>query len=317
MLERVDAQLLSGLQAFTSQGGVDLSDIPAQRLSSNAMLELMKTQIPPVLGVASEDRLIPGPADAPDVAIRISRPIGSEELPVLLWMHGGGYVIGSIDVDDFMVKQMALAAQCAIVSVEYRLAPEHPFPAPIEDCYAALKWIYRNAGEMNFDRSRIAIGGASAGGGLAASLGLLARDRGEIPLAFQLLIYPMLDDTNIAAPSDESPDTLIWSRRNNLLGWRAYLGCEPGDEGTSEYASAARAADLSALPPTFISVGALDLFLEESMEYARRLMRAGAATELHVYPGAFHVFDGVAPGADVVQRFNRDRDSALKRAFAR
>jgi acetyl esterase/lipase len=199
--------------------------------------------------------------------------------------------------------------------VDYRLAPETPHPGPVEDCYAALKWLYTHADELGVDPKRIAIGGASAGGGLAAALGLLTRDRGEVPLVFQLLIYPMLDDRTVTT-TDPHPYTgeFIWTAEANRFGWRSLLGQEPGGPDVSPYAAAARAESLAGLPSTFISVGALDLFLEEDIEYARRLIRAGVPTELHVYPGAYHGFNLTAD-AQVSQVAARDQLAALKRAL--
>ena len=164
-------------------------------------------------------------------------------------------------------------------------------------------------------KSRIAIGGGSAGGGLAAGLALLARDRAEVEVAFQLLICAMIDDRNITPASATVPDTLVWSRENNLIGWRSYLGHEPGGEDLPPYAAASRAIDLTGLPPTYISVGELDLFLNENIEYAQRLLEADISTELHVYPGAFHGFEVCAPTADISQRFNIERDNVLKRVL--
>ncbi len=238
-------------------------------------------------------------------------------LPALLWIHGGGYVLGSVERDDLLAKHLARVGQCVVASVEYRLAPEHPFPAPVEDCYAALKWLSAHSAEFGVNKSRIAIGGASAGGGLAAGLALLTRDRAEVEVAFQLLIYPMIDDRNIAPASATVPDTFVWTRENNLMGWRALLGREPGGKDVSPYAAAARATDLKGLPPAYIPVGDLDLFLDENITYAQRLLAAGVPTELHVYPGAFHGFNGFVPGAEISRRFNADRDNALKRMLHR
>jgi acetyl esterase/lipase len=200
--------------------------------------------------------------------------------------------------------------------VDYRLAPETPHPGPVEDCYAALRWLYSHTGELGVDPTRIAIGGASAGGGLAAGLTLLTRDRGEVPLAFQFLIFPMLDDRTVTA-TEPHPYTgeFIWTPEANRFGWTSLLGKEPGGPDVSPYAAAARAESLEGLPPTFINVGALDLFLEEDMEYARRLMRAGVPTELHVYPGAFHGFHMTA-NAKVSLAAVRDQLDALKRALS-
>jgi acetyl esterase/lipase len=230
-------------------------------------------------------------------------------------MHGGGYVLGSAAEDVLGVKDIVSAVGCAVVSVDYRLAPETPHPGPLEDCYAALKWLYTQSRELGVNPAQIAIGGGSAGGGLTAALGLLSRDRGEIPLIFQLLIYPMLDDRTVTA-SDPHPYTgeFIWTPENNRFGWKSLLGREPGGPDVSPYAAAGRAEHLEGLPPAFISVGALDLFLEEDVEYARRLLRAGVPTELHVYPGAYHGYN-LIPNAQVSLLAARDRLAALKRAF--
>ena len=167
----------------------------------------------------------------------ISRRIDRPRLPALVWIHGGGYVLGRVEQDDPLARHLSKVASCVVASVEYRLAPEHPHPAPVEDCYAALKWFAAHADEFGVDRSCIALGGASAGGGLAAGLALLTRDRAEVELAYQLLIYPMIDDRNVAPASETAPDTFVWSRENNLMGWRAYLGHEPGGADVSPYAA--------------------------------------------------------------------------------
>ena len=267
-------------------------------------------------GVLVEERQIPGPAGAPDVRVLVYRPADAgSPLPGLLWIHGGGYVIGSADGDDLLVTDFVSKVGCMAVSVDYRLAPETPFPGPVEDCYAALTWMHAQAEELGLNPARIAIGGASAGGGLAAALGLLARDRGEVTLAFQLLIYPMLDDRTVTHP-DPHPHVgeFVWTRESNQFGWRSLLGHEPGLDTVSPYAAAARAETLAGLPPTFINVGTLDLFLEEDLEYARRLLRAGVPTELHVYPGAYHGFNMVKL-ASVAQDFDRDVINALRRGL--
>jgi len=320
MHDRLDPELVQPLQDFlaATNGGISLDDIPAMRTTLRQLNDVMKTLVPPVEGVVSEDRQVPGPEGAPDVPVRIYRPVErSPQLPALLWIHGGGYVLGDIEGDDLRARQFAKDLDCVVVSVEYRLAPEHPFPAPIEDCYAALKWLAATAGELGVDRSRIAIGGASAGGGLAAGLALLARDRGEVTLAFQLLIYPMIDDRNVAPADEQHPDTLIWSRANNIAGWRSYLGQDGGGDDVSPYAAAFRATDLAGLPSAYIPVGDIDLFIDEDILYARRLIQAGVPTELHVYPGGFHGFDALAPATGIAQRFNADLNQALRRAFAR
>lgn len=311
-----DPQLAAGLAGFEQAvpGGITLDDIPATRRFMDGMSAAMAAQAPTIAGVVTSDHYAPGPDGAPDVLVRIYQPENRPAtLPALLWIHGGGYVLGSVESDDLSCKAKALSLSCVVASVEYRLAPEHPFPAPVEDCYAALKWLAAGAEQFGINRARIAIGGASAGGGLAAGLGLLARDRAEVEICYQLLIYPMIDDTNVAQAGPDVPDAPLWTRASNLLGWRAYLGQEPGSAGVSPYAAASRAEDVSGLPPTFIGVGTPDLFREEDILYARRLIAAGVPTELHVYTDGFHGFDGVA--ADTAQRFTAEYTRLLRRAL--
>ena len=320
MTHRLDPELAAPLEAWltATKGGIDLHDIPAARRMMDELAAAQMAKAQPIEGVSTEDRQVPGPAGAPEVFVRLYQPTDRPDtVPALLWIHGGGYVLGSVERDDLLAKHLARVGQCVVASVEYRLAPEHPFPAPVEDCYAALKWLSAQSAELGVHTSRIAIGGASAGGGLAAGLALLTRDRAEVEVAFQLLIYPMIDDRTIAPASEAVPDTFVWTRANNRMGWRAYLGREPGGAEVSPYAAAARATNLTGLPPAYIPVGDLDLFVDENMTYAQRLLAAGVPTELHVYPGAFHGFNGFVPSAEISRRFNADRDNALKRMLHR
>ena len=314
-IARMDPELAAPLAAFPPLV-LTSETLPLIRAGSKEMAAALHETLPKFPDVLTEDRAVPGPEGAPDVPVRVYRPgEAGSPLPALLWIHGGGYVLGDVEGDDLNVKQMTRAVGCVIVSVEYRLAPETPFPGPLEDCYAALKWLHGHAEELGLDPARLASGGASAGGGLAAGLGLLARDRGEVPLCFQLLIYPMIDDRNILGAEQAGSDTHIWSRASNRFGWTSYLGREPGGEVMPYYAAPARAEDLAGLPPTFINVGDLDLFLDEDIEYAQRLLRVGVPTELHVYPGAYHGFNGLAPTAGVSRRANEDIARALRHAL--
>lgn len=241
------------------------------------------------------------------IGIRLFRPIGVTGVgPALLWIHGGGYVAGSAKQDDRICRAFSSRLGITVASVEYRLAPEHPYPAPLEDCYSALTWL---AGLPAVDRERIVIGGASAGGGLAAALALLARDRGEVTPTFQLLAYPMLDDRSSATA--DNPNYRMWNPRANRFGWTAYLG-----NADPRVAVPARHDDLSGLPPAWIGVGTNDLFLDEDLAYAERLNSAGVPCQVEVVPGAFHVFDLWAPKAQVSQRFFGSQCDVLRSALA-
>jgi acetyl esterase/lipase len=290
-----NAENLSQIRAMSAPASVDLSSSGTLSVS---------------------EHFIPGAERAPDVRVLVYTPTSEPvAVPALIWIHGGGYIMGSANAEDAMVKSIVSAVGCAVISVDYRLAPETPYPGPLEDCYAALKWLSTHADELGVDPNRIAVGGSSAGGGLAAALALLARDRGEFPLLFQFLIAPMIDDRTctLVEPHPYTGE-FIWTREANRFGWTSLLGQEPGGSDISPYAAVARAENLEGLPATFINVGAIDLFLEEDMEYARRLLRAGVPTELHVYRGAYHGFRMVAD-AQVTQAAQRDQLKALKRAF--
>jgi len=315
-MDQLDPELRVVLEAFPAEGAVNLNDIPAARAKLRKLFTAMQATLPAVEGVTSQDQLVPGLQGDPAVRVRIYQPANRPNLlPGLLWIHGGGYVLGDIEQDDRLMKQLVKRIGCVALSVDYRLAPEHPFPAPVEDCYAGLRWLFAHAGDLGVDPSRIAIGGPSGGGGLAAGLALLARDRGEMQVAFQLLIYPMIDDRNVTPASYAITDPRVWHRESNRLGWKAYLGRDGGGDDVSPYAAAVRATDLRNLPPAYIPVGALDLFIDENIEYAQRLIQAGVPTELHVYPGAFHGFDLLAPAAAVSKQFKAELDQALKRAL--
>lgn len=277
-------------------------------------LELVRSRslVPPVElsdGVERTDHTVPG--DVP-VVVRVHRPKGVEgPLPCVYSIHGGGYVIGSYEDDDARFDAWSRTFPCVGVSVEYRLAPETPYPGPLEDCYAGLRWTFEHAAELGIDPARIGIAGYSAGGGLAAALALLARDRGEVDVAFQLLVYPMVDDRRHTTTSGW--DVPIWNPAANEFGWRSYLGDLFGADDVPAYAAPARAADLSGLPPSYVMVGALDLFCDEDLDYAQRLNHAGVDVELHLYPGAPHGFDGLLAAAAVSARARRDIEHWLHR----
>jgi acetyl esterase/lipase len=315
-IDQIDPELRGMVERLPTDRTLNLNEISAARVKMKKMVTELLAAMPPVEGVTSQDHFAPGSQGGPAVRVRVYRSNDQQnKLPALYWIHGGGYVMGDIDYDDRLMMQMVKRIGCVAASVDYRLAPEHPFPIPVEDCYTGLKWLFTHADELGVEPSRIAIGGPSGGGGLTAGLGLMVRDRKEVPVVYQLLIYPMIDDRNATPASYAITDPRVWNRESNRLGWKAYLGRDGGGAGVSPYAAAARATDLTNLPPTYISVGTLDLFVDENIEYAQRLIQAGVPTELHVYPGAFHGFDLFAPSARVSKQFKADRDNALKRAL--
>lgn len=263
------------------------------------------------------NRTIPGPEGAPEMTIRIYKPkdSGSEKLPGLLWVHGGGYLFGDIDSAGQWPVRLADQVRCVSVVVDYRLAPENPYPAGLEDCYAALVWIAKKAEELGIDADRIAVGGESSGGGMTAALTLLARDRKGPKIFFQMPLYPMLDDRNITPSSYEITDEGSWNRGTNLSAWEMYLKNYKGKE-TPIYAAPSRSKDLFGLPPAFTFIGDLDVFRDETIEYSQRLMQAGIPVELHVYSGGTHGFDVFFTEADLSKRVFSTGVAAFKNAVS-
>ncbi|MCP3733531.1 alpha/beta hydrolase [Sphingomonas sp. RP10(2022)] len=238
--------------------------------------------------------------------------------PAILHVHGGGYIAGSAASETGRLRTLAQALDAVIVTVEYRLSPETPFPGPLEDCYTALQWLFRNAADLGVDRRRIAVMGESAGGGLAAMLAIAARDRGEVPLLFQSLVYPMLDDRTGSTRRVAPPvGYLAWDEGANRFGWSSFLGRPAGGRTPPPGSVPARVERLAGLPPTFIGVGSIDLFVSENLDYARRLVEAAVPTELLLVPGAFHGFQAIAPKAGISVQFDTAIRNALANAFAR
>ena len=294
---------------------LDLTDLPSAR-ARLAALWRSADPVAPHLGVTIEDRITSGSGGGSEVMVRLYRPASlAASAPALYWIHGGGLVLGDVSMDDDACASIAHELQILVVSVAYRLAPEAPFPQPLEDCYTGLRWLARSAPELRVDPAQIAVGGASAGGGLAAALCLLARDRNEVTPAFQLLVYPMLDDRNVTPSSLAIRDPKIWNREANIVGWNAYLDGRAGAEDVSPYAAPARAVDLSGLPPAYINVGDLDLFFDEDIAYAQQLNRSGVPVELHVYPGAFHGSNNFVSRSRLAERWTQDERDALRRAL--
>lgn len=288
---------------------VEMLPLPTMTDETVAMIRSVEMPVAPLSdAVERADHLVPGD---PEVPVRVHRPKNaSGPLPCVVSMHGGGYVVGSCTMDDTKFDEWCPALGLVGVSVEYRLAPETPYPGPIDDCYRALVWTREHAAELGIDPRRIGITGVSAGGGLAAALALLARDRGT-PVAFQLLDCPMLDDrqTTQSSRRDGLP---IWSRESNTYGWRSYLGELYGTDAVPYTAAPSRADDLSGLPPAFVSVGTVDGFLDEDVEYAMRLNHAGIPTELHLYPGACHGYH-LAGDCEITKQSQRDQLDWLAR----
>jgi acetyl esterase/lipase len=292
---------------------LDLTDIPAVR----AVLRQMRAVVPqsPPSSVSVERRVVPGPLGAPDVEIRIITPYQPAPRPAVLWLHGGGFVMGDVDGDLGTVTNIATEVGAVMVSVAYRLAPEHPYPAALEDSFAALSWLADHAVELGVDPERIAIGGISSGAGLAAALALWTRDRGGPRVCFQLLETPVVDDRCDTASMRRFTDTPLWTRGNAILSWDAYLG--PLRSGAVPgYAAAARADDLGGLPPAYVVTCEFDPLRDEGIGYAHRLMGAGVPVELHHYPGTFHGCPGAGVGTTIAGRMVQDRLVAVRRALA-
>lgn len=303
-----------------------LEQFPPSDLSAEMVTQFRQfPAMPPLPAPAPQpvERRIPGSPGSPgagEVRLWVVDPAPLEKgKPVLLHLHGGGFMMP----DPMLlprIQGIATDCHCVVVSVDYRLAPETRHPGALDDNYAALRWVDAHAQELGIDRSRIAVGGESAGGGHAASLAIHARDRNEVPILFQLLLYPQLDDrtgsTRPVPPGNSAIGHFIWPASANRLAWSSLLGVPAGSSQVPVAAVPARVASVAGLPPAWIGVGAIDLFVEEDMEFARRLVQAGVATDLLVVRGAYHGFDVLVPDADVSRQFSASWKSALRRAFA-
>jgi len=290
---------------------------PFNRDTLAAMREGMKRWSPPPRpDVPWDKRTIRGAKGHPDLVVVVINAKADGARPAILHTHGGGFVAGSAESSVRMLQDLCSELDCVAVSVDYRLAPETTWRGSVEDNYAGLTWLHTNAQALGVDPARIALLGESAGGGHAALLAITARDRGEVPVAFQCLIYPMLDDrTGSTRPVPAHLAPVGWKAADNRFGWECFLGMAPGTRRVPAVAVPARTASLAGLPPTWIGVGGLDLFVDEDIEYARRLNSAGVPTELIVVPGAFHGFDGIPSGAAVTAWFNAAKRDALRRGL--
>jgi len=308
----VDPDLLPFLDVFPTVT-VSAENLALIRSARDATLDALAA-FPDT--VAVEECQVPGPAGAPPVRVKLyRRKTGAATRPAILHLHGGGYVMGN---PEFMGPQCAVWADrldAVVIAPAYRLGPETAYPGNIEDAYATLAWAVAEAAPLGIDTNRIAVAGESAGGGLAASLALLVRDRGQYSICHQQLIFPMIDDrTAVRKDVSSMFGEFVWTNASNHFGWDSLLGQPPGSEGVSPYAAAARAESLKGLPPVFMATGALDLFTEENLDYAKRLMAEGVPVELHVYPGAPHGFM-MYPAAAVSRTYARDAMSALARGL--
>jgi acetyl esterase len=264
-------------------------------------------------GMTIEDRMVPGAAGAPDIPVRVYAPLARTGLvPGLLDIHGGGFVVGSVDMEHAVAAQLVRTLGIVVVAVEYRLAPENPFPAGLHDCYTTLQWMVAESAELGIDTDRVGVYGQSAGGGLAAGLALLTRDRNGPVLCFQFLGIPELDDRLETPSMQQFVDTPVWHRPNAIRSWRYYLGTSDGD--VSPYAAPARASDLSGLPPAYVSTMEFDPLRDEGILYALRLLQAGVAVELHQYPGTFHG-SAMIPTAAVSKRSAVELVDVLRRGL--
>jgi acetyl esterase/lipase len=315
--DNIDPESLSPLVALYEAlpGGFNaIPDIQVRRATLNGMLEAMTADLPPNENVLLEDRVVPGPEGGPDLAVRVYRPVNAVgPLPGILFIHGGGMVLGTLDTDHLTATMLCESVGAIVVSIDYRLAPENPAPAAIEDCYAGLTWMAGHADELGYGPvERLAVYGGSAGGGLAIATALVSRDRGGPTLRYLMAPYPQIDDRNVTASSLEIVDIGIWDRAGNIEAWEWYLGGQPADQ----YSAPTRAKDLTGLPPSFIDVGDQDMFMDEDLEFASRLKDAEVPVELHVYPGAYHASEVFAPTAELSQRIWATRIAALQKALA-
>jgi acetyl esterase len=296
---------------------LDISDVEGTRATLNEFLEALAAkgvERPTDDRIEEIERTIPGPDGAPDVSIRIYMPKDrSEAGPGFVNFHGGGFISGDLESEHVRCLIMAAEGGAVSIGVDYRLAPENPFPAGVEDCYAALQWVVKNAQELKIDPARIAIGGGSAGGNLTAAVALLARDRNGPEVAFQMLIYPVLDDRCETLSMKNGKDLYIWTSQNALDSWNHYIGKDRSN--VSPYAAPARADDLSGLPPAYVVTCEHDPLRDEGIIYATRLMAAGVPVELHHYPGTVHAFDFLAP-SDISTWAVNESVEVFKRAMA-
>ncbi len=311
-IDHIDPEIRFALDYFPAELMTAIGDDPTlARQMFQPLWDAEAASLAPS-DVTIEEITVPAPDG--EIPLVIYHPQTPAPRGGLLWIHGGGFIVGSGRNDPHGIG-FAEHVGCTVVSVDYRLAPEHTYQASVADCVGGLDWLFENATELGVDPKRIAIGGASAGGGLTAGLALHNRDHAGRNLALQLLIYPMLDDRHDTPSGRAITHPTVWNRHVSFKAWQMYLGEEYGGDRVSPYAAAMRATDLSGLPPAFVTVGMMDLFRDENILYAQRLMEAGVPTELQVYPGMYHGAEMSAPAADVSARMRTAYRDAVKRAI--
>ncbi len=300
----------------------DISSLPALEFLPEIIPDLQQLTREHFLeaGMPQDDKIsvynrnIPGRNGAPDVRVRIYEPKEKTGLiPAVEWMHGGAFVIGLPEMNDDVCIRIAKEINCIVISPDYRLAPQNPYPCALNDCYTTLLWLANNSEELKVDTSRIAVAGVSAGGGLAAAVCLLARDKNDLKIKFQMPLYPMIDDRFITQSSSEIQDERVWNTANNVSSWNMYLGGKKDD--VSQYAAPARATDLSGLPPAYTCVGDLEPFRDETIEYVSKLTKAGVPVEFHLNPGCFHGCELIITDAEISKRIVTEYVQALKRSL--
>jgi acetyl esterase/lipase len=311
----LDPQVTATLQAMAERSGPlpapPVGDIENRRAGLNAMLEWANNQAQPIADqITTVDHEVTA-ADGSTLLARWYQAPSSDSRAAVLYLHGGGMILGSVPIFDGPVSRYVARTGIPMLSLDYRLAPEHPYPPSVEDAYAGLGWLAAHAAELGVDPDRIAVMGDSAGAGIAAAVAILSRDRGGPALARQILLYPMLDDRN-TTPDPEIAPFAGWTYDDNITGWNALLGPRDQDSQVEPSAAPARLTDARGLPPAYIEVGQLDIFRDEDVTYALTLSRAGVPVELHLHPGVPHEYDAIAPEADVSRRARADRHRVLR-----
>lgn len=309
----IDPEIISAIDLIPTSDLTETTLIESRKSQSQMMPQIAVTQLFPV---TFEEKSVPSYFGGPDIRIEIIKPKQSKyaKMPLYYWIHGGGMVLGSPIFDRPGNASLAAQHGFCCVSVYYRLAPEHVQPSQLQDCYSALKWCIEHAEELGIDTQKVALAGGSAGGGLAAGLALYIRDQKEFDIHHLRLLRPMLDDRTSIAPDHPYAGEFIWTKQSNYFGWKSILGLEPGQEGVSEYYVAARAQSLAGLPPTYINIGTVDLFIDESLLFAKQLVFDGVLVELHVYPG-YHHLSAMFPEAHFSSEGAESSEHALLKAL--